>query len=164
MKFKKTYNEFLFRFEEIFITCALEFQNLSKILGKILLIVDNSPAHPPLEELNGINENVEVLYLPPNVTALIQLMDQGAISITKKYYKKNLLRRLLFADQIEGADTFLKNFNLRDCFPLLKNAWSTLQDSTLNKIWKPIFGNSCLLNEINSDSLESIHENAEHIM
>lgn len=53
----------------------LKFQRESGNAGKILLLLDNAPAHPPAEELNAVNENVEVVYLPPNVTALIQPMD-----------------------------------------------------------------------------------------
>ena len=35
------------------------------------------------------------MYLPPNVTSLIQTMDQGPISAMKKYYKTEFLRELL---------------------------------------------------------------------
>lgn len=118
------------------------------------MILDNAPSHPPLEELNIVNENVEVIYLPPNVTALIQPMDQGTISITKKFYKKNVLRSILFADTVEGVDNFLKDFNLRDCFPLLKSARNLLQNSTLNKVWKPILGDTFLINKNHSNAVQ----------
>lgn len=51
--------------------------------------------------MNDIIEGVELVYLPPNVTALIQPMDQGPISLMRKHYKKNLLRNLIFADKLE---------------------------------------------------------------
>lgn len=121
----------------------MNFQREKGIGGKIILILDNAPSHPPLEELNALNENVEVLYLPPNVTALIQPMDQGPISLVKKYYKKNLLRNLIFADKLEGADTFLKNLNYHDCFPILNETWNTLKESTLQMVWKRLLGDSC---------------------
>lgn len=126
----------------MFIPQALQFQQKEGINGKILLLLDNAPSHPPLEQLNRVNEKVEIVYLPPNVTAIIQPLDQGAISITKKYYKKNLLRNLLFAEKLEGADEFLKRLNYRDCFPILNEAWKTVKESTLHKIWKPLLGNS----------------------
>lgn len=47
--------------------------------GKVLLIIDNAPTHPPVETLNAIDDDFEVQFLPPNVTALLQPMDQGII-------------------------------------------------------------------------------------
>ncbi|GFU83643.1 jerky protein homolog-like [Trichonephila clavipes] len=54
--------------------------------GKVLLIIDNAPCHPPVEILNAIDDDFSVLYLPPNVTALVQPMDQGVIKKFKKIY------------------------------------------------------------------------------
>lgn len=101
-------------------------------------------------ELNAVNENFEVIYLPPNVTAVVQPMDQGAISLTKKHYKKNLLRRALF--DYGGTTEYLKNINIQECSILLKSAWDSLADSTLNKMWKALLGNSCVINENHSVS------------
>ena len=42
---------------------------------KVLLLVDNAPGHPQLE-----HQNVQVLFLPPNTTSLIQPLDQGIIA------------------------------------------------------------------------------------
>ncbi|GFS76253.1 tigger transposable element-derived protein 1 [Trichonephila clavipes] len=39
---------------------------------KVLLIVDNAASHPELEHLN-----VQLVFLPPNTTRLIQALDQG---------------------------------------------------------------------------------------
>ena len=43
--------------------------------SKVLLLLDNCRAHPPSSELT--NGNIFTLFLPPNVTSLIQPMDQG---------------------------------------------------------------------------------------
>ncbi|GFX27707.1 tigger transposable element-derived protein 1 [Trichonephila clavipes] len=50
---------------------------------KVLLIVDNSASHPQLE-----HPNVQLVFLPPNTTILIQPLDQGIIANLKKYYIK----------------------------------------------------------------------------
>ncbi|GFX67900.1 tigger transposable element-derived protein 1 [Trichonephila clavipes] len=50
---------------------------------KVLLIVDNAASHPQLE-----HPNVQLVFLPPNTTSLIQPLDQGIIAIFKKYYIK----------------------------------------------------------------------------
>ncbi|XP_043470056.1 jerky protein homolog-like [Leptopilina heterotoma] len=59
-------------FEEIFIPRALDFQRDSKISGKILLILDNAPCHPAIDELNAINKNIEVIEIPANVSAQLR--------------------------------------------------------------------------------------------
>ncbi|GFU75297.1 tigger transposable element-derived protein 1 [Trichonephila clavipes] len=41
---------------------------------KVLLIVDNAASHPQLE-----HPNVQLVFLPPNTTSLIQPLDQGII-------------------------------------------------------------------------------------
>lgn len=130
-------------FEEIFIPQVLNFQQNSGITGKIFLLLDNAPSHPPLKELNSINENIEIIFLPPNVSALVQPMNQGAISLTKKHYKKNILRNLLSAEKEGGADNFLNNLNYLDCFPLLDEAWNTVKISSLQEVWKPLLGDTC---------------------
>ncbi|GFU68413.1 tigger transposable element-derived protein 1 [Trichonephila clavipes] len=50
---------------------------------KVVLIVDNAASHPQLE-----HPNVQLVFLPPNTTSLIQPLDQGIIATFKKYYIK----------------------------------------------------------------------------
>jgi hypothetical protein len=38
---------------------------------EILLLLDNSPGHPP--SIADIDENINIMFLPPNTTSLIQL-------------------------------------------------------------------------------------------
>ncbi|GFX39298.1 tigger transposable element-derived protein 1 [Trichonephila clavipes] len=45
---------------------------------KVLLIVDNAASHPQLE-----HPNVQLVFLPPNTTSLIQPLDQGIITTFK---------------------------------------------------------------------------------
>uniref|UniRef100_K7F827 HTH CENPB-type domain-containing protein n=1 Tax=Pelodiscus sinensis TaxID=13735 RepID=K7F827_PELSI len=45
--------------------------------SKAVLLLDNCRAHPPASEL--VSGNIFATYLPPNVTSLIQPMDQGVI-------------------------------------------------------------------------------------
>jgi len=48
---------------------------------KVLLVMDNAPAHPPdlMEELPDEFSFIKVCFLPPNVTPLLQRMDQQVI-------------------------------------------------------------------------------------
>ena len=119
---------------------------------KVVLLLDNAPSHPSLDELNAVNENVEVIYLPPNVTALTQHMDQGVIAIVKKLYKKNLLRHLLLGRKPEGAVKFLHDLNLRDCCAMLRLAWDSVHQSTLQKAWKSLLGDSFIPSNVQDPS------------
>ncbi|GFY31834.1 HTH CENPB-type domain-containing protein [Trichonephila clavipes] len=69
--------------------------------GKVLFILDNAPCYPPAEILNTIDDDFSVMYLPPNVTALVQPMDQGVIEKLKRIYRKQVLRRLFLAENDE---------------------------------------------------------------
>jgi hypothetical protein len=46
---------------------------------KAVLLLDNAPSHPNEDILKSEDGNIFVKYLPPNVTAMIQPMDQGVI-------------------------------------------------------------------------------------
>ena len=48
---------------------------------KILLLLDNAPGHPDAIEMS--NENVEIVFLPPNTTSIIQPMNQGCLDPLK---------------------------------------------------------------------------------
>ncbi|GFT84622.1 tigger transposable element-derived protein 1 [Trichonephila clavipes] len=57
---------------------------------KVLLIVDNAASHPQLE-----HPNVQLVFLLPNTTSLIQPLDQGIIATFKKYYIKTAYKFIL---------------------------------------------------------------------
>ena len=44
---------------------------------RVVLVLDNAPAHPSEEKLVSHDGKIKVLYLPPNTTSVIQPMDQG---------------------------------------------------------------------------------------
>ena len=66
---------------------------------KVLLVLDNAPGHN--QDLQ--HENVEVVFLPPNTTSLLQPLDQGIISILKVLYIKKSFRYIL--DHVENEGT-----------------------------------------------------------
>jgi hypothetical protein len=59
--------------------------------SKCILLLDNCNAHP--NELELRSGNMCVVYFPPNVTALIQPMDQEVIQNMKCYYRRDILRK-----------------------------------------------------------------------
>lgn len=82
----------------------------------------------------------KVLYLPPNVTSLIQPMDQGVIETFKRLYRKELLRRLLLNgdEDEESVITLFKKINLKDSAYMAAEAWNSVSAVTLKKAWNKI--------------------------
>jgi hypothetical protein len=58
--------------------------------GKILLLVDNCPAHPHIQDLS----NIKLMFLPPNATSVFQPMDMGIIKSFKVYFRRFLVPQL----------------------------------------------------------------------
>ena len=51
---------------------------------KILMFIDNCTAHKDVPSL----ENIELKYLPPNTTSILQPLDQGIVKNFKTLYRK----------------------------------------------------------------------------
>lgn len=51
---------------------------------KILFIVDKAPRLPPF--IGDLHSSIKVVFLPPNITSLIQPMHQGIIAAFKACY------------------------------------------------------------------------------
>lgn len=108
----------------------------------MLLIVDNAPTHPTAELLERENGQLKSTFLPPNVTSLLQPMDQSVIETMKRHYRRQLLKKLL----IEGAEDeelVLANhskINLKDCCYMVAEAWSLVMAVTLRRAWNKLKG------------------------
>ena len=73
-------------------------QKCLKELGlppKSLLFQDNAPSHPNINSVISNDGLISCLYLPPNNTSLIQLMDQGVLQTLERLYERDLLIRML---------------------------------------------------------------------
>ena len=57
---------------------------------KIALIIDICPSHPSISNLT----NVQIVFLPPNTTPFLQLIDQGVIRSLKAHYRGRVVRLL----------------------------------------------------------------------
>lgn len=104
---------------------------------KAVLLLDNAPSHPNEEILKSEDGNIFVKYLPPNVTAVIQPMDQGVIQKLKTTYRRNLLLKLVE----EGYDnllSFWKNLTVLDAIYYVADAWKSIKSTTVKKSWKAI--------------------------
>lgn len=74
--------------------------------------------------------------MPPNVTPLIQPMDQNAIKITKLYYRNSLLASISAtnSDLLES----MRNVTLKDAVTLLSVSWDRVSTTTLANCWNNV--------------------------
>ncbi|XP_066261299.1 tigger transposable element-derived protein 6-like [Euwallacea similis] len=86
------------------------------------------PAHPRLENLEYIN----LVFLPPNVTAVLQPMDQGVIHSLKSFYRKMFLVRLISAFE---SNEDLK-FTLFDAIIMISAAWRKVSLNTIENCFR----------------------------
>ena len=118
---------------------------------KVLLVVDNAPRHPILD-----HPNIQLQFIPPNTSALIQPLDQGIIATFKAYYIKQAFQYITHSIE-EGNMTVMeawKKYTIMDCILHASSAVKQLQTTTLNACWKAIWP-ECVKSDI-SVTQESI--------
>lgn len=126
---------------------------------KAVLLIDNAPSHPPIEEL--AKGNITVKFLPPNVTSLIQPMDQGVLEKIKKVYKKQMLSELVEDEGVHGVMAVLKSFNVKTVVYMIAEAWNQVERATLIKSWKKLWPGVCDLPENKMEEEEEENASVE---
>ena len=84
-----------------------------------MLFVDNATSH----EFDVPTPFIKVVYLPPNITSLIQPCDQGIIRALKAHYCHQVNRKMLLASEKgEDARQVGKTISVLDAMFMLKRA------------------------------------------
>ncbi|XP_064071485.1 tigger transposable element-derived protein 4-like [Vanessa tameamea] len=90
---------------------------------KVLLLVDNCPAHPAVTNLKFI----KLVFLPPNVTYVLQPMDQGVLRCLKSHYRRMQVLKL-----IQNLDSNNQNsFTVIDAILMISEAWDKVLQKTI---------------------------------
>lgn len=123
-------------FHESFVPNVRRFSKEAEIEPKAVLLLDNCTAHHFKHELRSTDGLIEVKFLPPNVTPLLQPMDQQVIQIIKTKY-----REMLYMDIIcdpDNSEQRLKKINLKDVSYWLHESWMNVSQKAIQRSWKNI--------------------------
>ena len=114
----------------LFDECVKELdKKFEKENRKVILIVDNDPAHPIIGGLKAM----ELTFLPPNTTSKTQPMDQEVIRLKK--YSKKIIQRLIRA--VDMKKTF-PNISILDAMQLLTSAWPEVSETTIKNCFRKV--------------------------
>lgn len=91
--------------------------------------MDNCPAHPGEEEL--VSGDTKTMFLLPNITPLLQPMDQGVLENLKHNHKNKLLNTLINAID-EGEDGVDSNkISIKESVYMSAEAWDEVKSSEI---------------------------------
>ena len=125
------------RFHKNFVPYVKEKLSSDGLNPIAVLLIDNCSAHSDPEELASADGNIVDKFLPPNVPALIQPIDQGILESMKRRYRKTLLHRLIIADEMgTSIIDFLKTVDMKMVIELVAEAWDEISSSTLRRSWE----------------------------
>lgn len=126
-------------YDYVFIPQVEDFQSSNNSPGNVLLVLDNAPVHHKSTNFDRKNGKFKVVFLPPNVTSVVQPMDQAIIATFKRLYRKALLERLVNTDGEQDIAKCLKDFKLIDALFGMKQAWTKVTMKSLTNGWKDLF-------------------------
>lgn len=124
---------------------------------KVALVLDNCTAHPHIKL-----KNIELIFLPPNTTSVLQPCDQGIIKNVKHHYRTVIMRKYLSAIELK---TELPKINILDALFILKTAWGQVKNTTIENCFRhcgfkstdlSVAHNSSIDSELNYDILSSL--------
>ena len=86
------------------------------------MFLDNCSAYPSEKEL--LDGTITIKFLPPNVTAVLQPVDQEVLEPIKRVYRKSNLRDLV-TQTIFTIQDFLKRIDMIKVVDSVASAWDT---------------------------------------
>lgn len=126
-------------FQEYFIPEVKNYCQKNNLPFKALLLLDHAPYHP--SNLNDLDPNVEVMFLPPNTTSMLHPIDETVISIFRRYYLKNTMIQAFEITEKKGDATFKEfwqDYNILHAIKNIEKSWNDIGKSTMNLCWRKI--------------------------
>ena len=136
-----------------------EWDNQLEGKPKICLLLDNCTAHP--NPPSFAPKNIELIFLPPNTTSLIQPMDQGIIKNLKVRYRAELVKRMLsiieekkLSSQSSAMD-FSQKVSVLDAINYIARSWRNVTSQTIANCWR----HAGFVSDVPSDNDEAVSHN-----
>lgn len=124
-------------FENHFKPAVKRQQQLNKnSCGKILLLLDICKAHVLPQEKQKLDENIDLVFFPINVTSILQPMGQGIIEKMKRSFRHRMLRKVL--EYPGGVKEFYKSYDIKDCINILDAAWMDVTQIDVCQSWNKV--------------------------
>ncbi|XP_070614807.1 tigger transposable element-derived protein 1-like [Erythrolamprus reginae] len=114
-------------FHQCFIPQVKDYLADKRLNFKMLLLVDNAGGH---DDLAHEHDGVQVEFLPPNTTSLIQPMNQGVICVFKGLYTRNSLGSLveaMDADENFTLKGYWCQYTITSCLKNIQNALTDMK-------------------------------------
>lgn len=89
--------------------------------------------------LNDLQDNVKVVFLPPRTMSIIQPLDQDIMCYFKAIYLEKTFAELHKAcarDYDVGIKNYWKTFSILDCVRFIGRSWEATTEAVLNRGWK----------------------------
>lgn len=116
-----------------YLPCLVKTMGFSSLRTKgreIALLLDNCSAHP--KDVSNELTNINLFFMPPNTTSLLQPLDMGIIKTWKGYYRQLINFRIigsLDADPSQTAAAVSKSINLLQSVNYAADAWEKISPS-----------------------------------
>ena len=111
-------------FERWLLKINRKFRNQNR---RIVLFIDNCTVHNTIP----VMENVKVVFFPPNMTSVVQPMDQGVIKNFKYFYRRLVVQNILSGAYLDAVsythlDVYKRQVLQVMMFLYLQSTWITL--------------------------------------
>lgn len=124
-------------FAKQFVPSVKKFNEENGLPPRALLLIDNAPSHP--SDMRLVCGDIKAVFLPPNVTSLLQPMDQGVLQNIKLSYRKMLLRYLIEENGSLPILEKLKKHTLKDVIYWVAESWQNTSVNLLQRSWKMLW-------------------------
>ena len=110
---------------------------------KCLVLLDNAPAHPPglEEDLVMKFDFIQVKFLQPSTTPILQQVNQQVISNCENMCTKGLFRKSLEVtkdSELTLREFWKGHFHILNAINLIDRAWNQVSYRTMNSYWKKL--------------------------
>ena len=125
---------------------------------KVLTLIGNCPAHPEIKSLTNIN----LIFLLPNETALLQPMDHGVIQSLKARYRRRIVRLCI---KVLDENKSLPKIIILQAMKNLVSSWKAVPEKAIvNCFKKAIISHEKQQTAVTNadDPSKSLEEELEH--